>query len=1549
MNAALRAASRSMSEVDLTGPAARWNPFMAVVAFGFLGSSFAAAQVAPNAFELIDESAEAEAAEPVEPGMSLPSDRGRERQLDRARRLVAGERWSDAAAALDELLADERDAFVSGGLAATQGSIRSEALALIQGLPRPGREAYQLLFRGRAEARLAAAIAADDPAGIIAVARRWLHTPAGRQAALIAAIESLEAGRPADASAWLDRLAGLPDADDFEPTLAVLRSIARRASGDEAEAGRLLAAAARGGRSRIRLGGRDVSLPTAADAAATVAWLAEHAGGVAEPPATRRDWRQFRGTPSRAGLGDASRPLLVPRYRVPLVRHPEEGRRLERRRREAADQGRPLTPAGTPLAVGEKIVVQTPLGILAIDFESGRRVWLASAVAMAEADANEAEGGSARVFDDATSGMLASDGRLVFAVESPPAALTDARDATAGFGPAWGVAQDWATGNTLSAYDLASGDVRWQLPDGRADAAEEPSGVRWHLGPPLVAGDDLFLLVEEDGEVLVEVRSASSGSLRWSQPLATPDEQDAITALGGSRRRRAGLTPALDGGVLVCPIGGGCVVAIDVATRSLLWVHAYPRPTDARDAGRLRRELGRVPDGESEAAGVGEPAPIIAAGRVIIAPFDADTISCLDLRDGSLRWRQPRGDTLAVAGVTADRLLLVAVRHAEAVDLATGKRLWKRDFEEGVQPSGRGILTAASLLLPCDAPAVLEIAVADGRVVGRSPARDGQLPGSLIAHRGEVVSRGLESLDVFHQEAALETRIETALREDSASPWAAYWRGQLAIDGGDVEAGFDALARAATGTGFRLPPGTLAAAVERAMERDFAVAARRWAAAPDSPSAWTSPAVLRVAVDGFLAAGDQAAAWPLLRQLLDRELELDATGIAGPRAPVSDSADRRLSITASRWLRSRLTRLLAHGDAAMRRQVDDACERLVDVALAAADPLGRQVQLESLHRILASHPAADRLRRAVATIDAGNDRRTAVRHQLLALESPEPAAVEAGSPAGGDVDLAHPWPLGQVEHRERRADAEATQVIPLPLIGGGPQTRAARAALDLSREKLLVSDEFGRPVTAPLPVAGIPAGFGLPFINQTAAVEVAALGRVAFVRSAAGIAAYDLDGPPGGRRGLWQRSDLGTIPGDGARWAGGVGGRVARDGAVPLGMRIDEPFDRPRGGGRGMMALPIGLLVPGPRSLTVLDPGTGELLWERHLLPAGLEWLADGEFLCGCTVDGRGSLVLASVDGSLVQAVDLPHRRQRVTSRGRRLVTVTAIDDRSLAGVAGRVRLDFIDPVDRETRLLGEFDGRARAADTGDGRLAVLEPDGRLTTFDLVDGGVMFSRLLDHPPRVFERLHVQVWQDRYLVFAGGRGDDETSNVSPLEQLMLTAGSAPPLSGSVWAVDRLDGRPLWPGPALIEQHCLHTAQPAGLPVLAFCRLVETRGRSREALSVLLLDKRTGHAVFAEDRIEVKAHTGQCELVGDPDDHTVTIGGFDAARGSLVLTFTGRPMAPRPPFQARGRGFDTAPRLPAALGGGARPGGIDGLERLLVPDDPPLVPLVPEANR
>jgi outer membrane protein assembly factor BamB len=1454
-----------------------------------------------------------------EPAVFLPSDRSRDRALDRCRRLLADGRWSDAATILDELLADDADAFVDAGpTIATRASIRAAAVELIAGLPRSGRDAYRRLSGKRAERALAAAIARDDADAIEAVARRWFATPAGVEAGLIVAVRALEADRPALAAAWLDRVAGSSDAEAAEPTLSVMRAIAHLRGGDEAAAGRLLAEAARAGGS-LKLAGQTLTASQVADQGPP--WLRRLVGPHGPQTMAAADWRQYRGRPDRNPIVEASPPLLVPRYRVPLVRHPEEARRLEALRRAAAEAGRQPLPAAMPVAAEGRLVTRSPLGILAIDFATGRRIWLQAAVPLASVDGLADDPASdvlQRSFDDLTSGQLACDGRLVFAVESDPAA-TSLRE-TRFHGP--GVqAADWDQGNVLSAYDLADGSLRWRLPRAEAEGAaaapvaggdrdpgaglgfEQDDGLSatWYLGPPLVAHGDLYLLVEQGGEVRLEVREAASGRLKWSQPLAAYDSQEAIDLSDGWPRRLAGLSPALADGLLICPVGGGCVVAVDLPLRSLRWATAYPRA----EAGREPAWQGPRRPGTTTPPPGSEPCPIIAGDHVLLAPHDTGMLLCLAASDGRTLWSHPREGLLAIAGVVDERVILIVDDAVEAVEVATGRRLWRLPLDEGQRPSGRGILTAGSLLLPCETPAVLEIALSDGRIIGRRETRGGSLPGNLVIYRGEVISQGLDTLDVFHQEATLDSRIETALIADPASPWAAYWLAQEAIEQGDVARGLEQLAAATAEGRQRVSPRALTETLARAIERDFTAAARWLEEAGQLPggrvreTADLAPAV----VDGYLGANDPDNAWRFLEPLLK-----PAAGDWGPELR-PDPVEPLIMIATDRWLRSRVELISAAADEPLRRAIAARCEAVVAEALATDDPEVRRRSLAAACERLGRQPAAAAARRAiVADAETGAAKRWAVRGQLLALEAAGPATAIRNRPEQSEA-----WPLGRVEHRlhGRRRDAGTghPHLLPTPLAGAATNgSRAAAAAIDTARRQLILSDAWGRPITDPLPLDGFTArGLGL-WVNETALVEVAVAGRAAYIRTQAGLAAYDTGTDRRDGRGLWRRADLGTAAaGSGAaRWGGGIGGQVARDAGVPLGMRIVEPDERPRDGGRGMIALPEGLVVPGLRSVSLLDPVTGETRWERRRLPAGLSWHSDGESLVGCTTSGHESLVLRLADGRLRHTAELPHHRRRLAAHGRRVAAVRSIDELPGRFIARRVRLELFDPVDREVRSLGDFDGDARATATGDGRLAVLSPAGELVMLSLVDGSLVFRQQLAGAPRRFDRLQVIPWADRYLVFAGIAADDDEEEISPLADLMFSTAANPAVSGGLWALSRDDGRPLWPVPAMIERQCLHTHQPSGLPVLTFCRLWQPAGRDRPALGLLCLDKRTGHAVFHQEAVRLSAPTFPgATITGDPETGSVIIGTPGSVGGGLELRFTGEPMPPRPPFQSRGR--------------------------------------------
>lgn len=362
--------------------------------------------------------------------------------------------------------------------------------------------------------------------------------------------------------------------------------------------------------------------------------------------------------------------------------------------------------------------------------------------------------------------------------------------------------------------------------------------------------------------------------------------------------------------------------------------------------------------------------------------------------------------------------------------------------------------------------------------------------------------------------------------------------------------------------------------------------------------------------------------------------------------------------------------------------------------------------------------------------------------------------------------------------------------------------------------------------------------------------------------------------------------------------------------------------------------MPQGLVVPGRGSVCMLDPVTGDLLWERHRIAPGTSWIADAEYLCGCTPSGRDSVVLDPESGRLVATCDLPEGRQRLATAGRRIVAVRSVDMPPGRLTARQVRLELVDPVGCRQVSLGEFAGESRAVETSDGRLAVMAPDGSLTLLDLRDGGVIFRTELPELPRRFERLAVQTWDDRYLVLAGGPDEEGGDELSPLQPLLSGQAAMPPLSAAVWALSRTDGRPLWPAPAIVAHHDLLPLQPEEPPVLVFARLLPPDTNGPETiLSLLCLDKRSGHSVAEDERLSILPHqAGGCQVEADPAGHTLLISG---GRGSdrLLLTFTGEPLPPQPPYGSGSR--EAAPGiagfLPPTASGGGHPSGRPAPER------------------
>ena len=1506
---------------------------------------------------------------------------------------------SDSATLIDEILGGDRDFFfrpASGE--STWRSIKSETSRMLGALPAAGREAYELQFRSRAERRLEQAIAAGDSAGVVAVARRWFHTPAGRRATLLAAIEALEGNQPLEAAAWLDRLGAAAGSDEFEPTLSVMRAVAWWRAGERATAVAIIdkTRAERGG--AVRIGGRDVIVSFPAGGAA--AWLESVAGGPASGHGRKAsEWWLHRGDAARNALVTATRPLLVPRYRVPLTRHPEEARLLEQRRKQFADRDLPLLPSGVPLAVDGLLLAHTPMGLLAVDFETGKRVWLQTGGAAAsffEADQTGGDGddsgdgqtrGALRgVFEDSTSGTLSSNGRLAFAVESDPASLTG--PSNVGFNGIFrGQAPVPQSANVLSAYRIdRKGELAWRLPAAEPAAVGVPGGGGggglvgggWYMGAPLPIGDQLFILVEEKGEIRLDVLSAADGRLIWSQPLAELDEDLAIGNRDSHLRRIGGLSPAFSEGVLVCPTGAGTAVAVDLATRTLLWAYNYPRPGEANEmllpngvrirrgnvAGNIAVFNGQITGSQRTTSGWRDSSPILAGGRIVLTPRESEEIHCLDLRSGAVSWKRPRRDGIYVAGVVNGQVVVVGRRGVESLALADGANSWEKPLAfTGGGPSGRGILAEGRLHLPLDTPEVIEINLADGTVAGRSAARGGAVVGNLVAYRGEVVSQGVDSLDVFHQSAALLEKIDTAAKERPADVRMLQWRGQLDIDSGDIGRGLATLRAAHAADPAAVPLSIIRDALLRALERDFATAVPLWREFSDTAGGGRFPEdriMLRVVVDGFLKRGDLPDAWAALQRYLQAasagamapEGGAGAVPLSGrdtgPGELVLHGSDPLVAVTEQRWVQGRLKRLFSQGSVDVRAEID----RFGDAALAAARNAPRSAEqaagLAAVATWYDDHPAGVRARAELVGLlpglidfagpasDTGRD--LAIRREFLTLGlRRQGIAVEREEAGHAPVDVDAAWPFGRIVERRgpagRGGGDEAVRigrVVPIPVDDGGDSLfPGLRLAYDMQQPSLVASDGFGRRI-------GEAFGFetngrfdGMVTMFQPMATEASVVGRVVVARSGSLVAAFELSATPGQKhRRLWSRSEA---AGNGIEMqmpfmGRAIGGRQGRLANIPLGMRISEPDEAlPQVAVQGARARLVGVPILIHSSLQLLDPASGSILWERHRLPAGGELIGDDDYVCICPANGKQAAVVSMTDGELVRVCDIPRRDRRLMACGRRIVVMAdggdgaggappSLEGTGLAISLTPVALQLLDPATLTTVPLGTFASESRVAPVGPERLAVLEPSGSLTILDLVNGTVCFRCDLPDMPRGLEQLRVIPWQDRYLVCIGRQETAEeralmekVGAITNLPQQASVRDVSQPATGAVWAVDRTTGAMLWPVPATVLRHCLHPNQPEGLPVLLFARQIQPpRGGDRSRMSVLCLDKRTGQAACVDDKIAAQSHMlFGCDMIGDPAGHTVAIGRGGSENADVILEFTAQPTAPRPPFQAAAR--------------------------------------------
>lgn len=1506
----------------------------------------------------------------------VPADRTALLRLSDAQQLLDQQRYAEAVRLLGTLLESPEDYFFQHDQSSSlHRSLKAEAQRLLGTMPRQGRELYELQYGARARQLLGEAARAGNLSGVAEVARRFFHTQAGAEATLLLGLDHLDHDAPLAGALTLQRLQEAPaEAVRFEPTLSLASATCWLRAGMPDKAREALQRLhERQPQAKLSVGGREVTLPP--DPTAALAALTALIGPApAARSAATDQWTMFRGHPARNAAASGDGPLLSLRWQVLTYEHPYVQGILEQieQLHQQRDQGYETLPCLQPLVVNNVVLMRTVRNLLAVDFTTGKRIWevpVDDPFGRAAKMLDPSEGDSAlemerlgrqpreseihdalhvRLWGDATYGTLSSDGQLVFAIEDLDLPLGEAgprllngRDANPPGAP--------RPYNRLAAYDLRSGKLKWNLGGSGSDPELPEAGV-FFLGPPLPLMGELYVLGESKGEIRLLALKAKSGEVLWSQQLSVVDRE----ILSDATRRMAGASPSYADGILICPTVNRSVVALELATRSLLWGYSY-RDDAPADSDRQVFGFGmhatlppRLTARWSDATAT------IVDGHVLVTPPDSNEIQCLNLLDGRLLWSQPRQDDLYLAGVSQGNVLLVGRDHLRAVRLEDGEPAWNGHtalFPQGSQPSGRGFMSGDRYYVPLSSAEVLAVAMDTGTIAHVFQARSGTVPGNLVCYQGNILSQRADALEAFYQLDALREEVNHRLANNAQDAEALALRGQILWDDGQLGPAVDALRQSFALSHDPRTRELLREALFEGLQSDFAHYRQqedeilRLLDQPPQRAKY-----LRLMAQGLEAGAPQEAALPYYLQLIDLDREHHEMEVV----------DKSLAVRRDRWLQARLAALRAKAAPEVQAKVDrlaqtrleealqtkslDALRQYLDYfgALPTAQPARRALLDRLIHEgrrleaeLLLSEQArsADPSTAAGAVAELAQLLREAERPQDAAIcyqrlrtefanvQGPSGqtgqqvfAALAADDPVRALLDPPPAWPVGQIklETEVRAANAPFQASNPRTYLDfvGSPSPFFQDIDLEMSANppKLIARDGLGQPLwelahsdlTDPSSV--VSAGL----------MHVTVEGHLLFVTLGSRVVAIDALVAHQGRapRVLWSHDF-----GDEREEAAEANGPVVRPMApMPAGFGMGglQRFQLARSAdasdGLPAVVSEQAFCMQHQRELVALDPRNGAVLWVRRGVEPNQMLFGDRDYLLLVPQGQNTATVVRTSDGSLVGTRTVP--LQRVDKIGRYVLQVEDLpevegdsEEKAVPGSQApeRRKLQLFDPLaQRPVWPARQFPGRTNLCVVDNESVAALAPDGQFTLLRLSDGQPLLEAKLTVPKAALdpktgmEEIRLFPSRDGYVLLANGGTSSEASG--PRTYQIPSTSSLRIVRGWVWGFDR-QGKVLWSDPIELHNQQLPLVQPRRLPVLAFACLTQDRrsGQNQMRTKLLFLDKRTGRS-YPKEFLNTN---NSFQLLGSPESKTVRM---QLQRNGVRLTLTDQALVPLPPQRA-----------------------------------------------
>ncbi len=1372
-------------------------------------------------------------------------------------------------------------------------SIKARALKLLGELPAEGRQWYELKYGTEAAQLVRQAVSQRDILKLNEVTRKYFHTRAGYDAAVLLGRWQLDQGHPLAAALSLKRLYDVPHAaGDYEPTLSLLLAASWLRAEMPSQAVEVIVSLKKKQRgSGVTLAGR--SVPWFGADSEALAWLEEHLRGAAiELHEREQQWVLFRGNPQRNGLAAGGFPLMHYRWRASTVLDPSDAEIVNERRLVHEAEDRVVLPVFQPLAVGDVVVMRTPEWVFGVNVRTGKLVWnypwfQESLGQVGTSDGNEIGAYNSnrnkrrdelvqRLWEDAPYGQLASDGKRVFLLDEMPYALSQVSARQMMFMPNPNrTRSEVGRTNQLVACSLAEeGKLQW-IVGGESGEDEPRLAGAFFLGAPLPLMGQLFVLAEINGEIRLVVLDAESGHLQWSQQIAHVAE---LTIERDPNRRLAGATPSFDDGILVCPTSAGACVAVDLATRSLLWGYQYPA---FRSAFNRYRPPAFPQPGERWA----DATATLVQGAVLLTPVESKQLHCLDLLTGKPRWEPiDRDGMLFVGGVHKGVVLLVGTDRCRGISLETGEPAWESDLELGAaHPSGRGFLTGRYYYLPTTSSELLKIDVLEGRVV--QSVKTDLVLGNLISYRNQIISLNVDWLSCYYQAEPLRRLVETRLKEHPDDVWALLRHSELLIHDGKQDEALATLRRAhQVAPDDEVVRELLVSTLMTALASDFG---RYRELASELDELIDQPRqrldYLRLVVDGSLGDGDVAQAWKSLRKLL-AALEASHGSLLLGELSTLLRINARHKVRFDRWLAARVAEVYRKADEQIRAEIEGevrgrlerASEDLVSLrrlfSVYLAIPIAAEVRLRLARRLAeleegrteaellisdlvdyrSTAGAAVRAEALVLQIELlekiGRSReaipflqRLLREHAQHALADGTPVAkwaAETGERLARSKGAVATWPSGRVEVTRSQGPTLSSSYLlsfrTKAVLGAADP--GVRVQYDMRMRQIQVQDAFGRREIAMRVGTNFASSGSWPF-------QVAHRGHLTLVNTGFELLLLDRLGGRTGRDTLRWKDDTGTSARRSLSSYRGI--HTATIQGEWGGQRF-QPMDQSSKTLLGRLGpfFSHGIVYQKMRELLCVDPITGEVQWSRAGYEPGSEIFGDEEHVYVIEPDAERAIVLRTWDGQELGHRPVPPLERRWRSYQGDLITCRKVDDKLLL-----TRRDVWRQQD-EWKL--EVPATALLAEVTPSEFAIARRDGNIAIVDADTGKTKVTYQGDAISEAITKLWVMPSSQDYLVILSG----ETKSQGSVSYSSPMPWRCPLVTGLMLSLDRDDGKLRWKRPAKIAAYAIPLDQPPESPVLLMVR--QTRGanqlrssNSSNRPSITCLDRRFGNSLLKDE--------------------------------------------------------------------------------------------------